>query len=473
MLSIGAPASCPMQSPSPCGSLRVFSRQPRRLSSRSAPPPLSTTFKTTSRAATKTCTFRVSRRSLDNPSPTYYFAPVIKHGGLTWRHRALRRIESGHRLACGSRLKRGPRGFVAVPNLYLHTHGPRQLRNADPVEQSRAQCASGQLFIGTNRDPMTRWIDLQHVKRGRRAHAETLPLPHGKAGNPLVPPDNLAARRNQFACRLRHLHALLLEIRGQKLLVIPAGDEANLLRVGLLGQHQAALPRNFTNLSLGEPPQRKERVRQLFLRQTKQKISLILGEVRWALENPAAPLGVKLVDRVVSRSNAARANAPRRLQKLVELEMVVAQRARNRRPPGKVLIHKRPHHIALEPLLLVHNVVGNPKVLGTSSRVLDIVQRAAPAGLRRIGNSVLPRQPRLIPELQRKPHNRLARVGEHRRRRRGVNPSGHSYRNCCLFTHGECNQLSTSRPELSALSFQFVRPQYYSRSPTDKLKADS
>src|ERR1035441_7802070 len=236
MLSIGAPASCPMQSPSPCGSLRVFSRQPRRLLSRSAPPPLSTTFKTTSRAATKTCTFRVSRRSLDNPSPTYYFAPVIKHGGLTWRHRALRRIESGHRLACGSRLKRGPRGFVAVPNLYLHTHGPRQLRNADPVEQSRAQCASGQLFIGTNCDPMTRWIDLQHVKRGRRAHAETLPLPHGKAENPLVPPDNLAARRNQFACRLRHLLALLLEIRGQKLLVIPAGDEAN-LRFGPGCQH--------------------------------------------------------------------------------------------------------------------------------------------------------------------------------------------------------------------------------------------
>ena len=207
-------------------------------------------------------------------------------------------------------------------------------------------------------------------------------------------------------------------------------------------------------------------MRQLLLRQTKQKISLILGQIRWALENPAAALGVKLVDRVVSRSNAARANAPRRLQKLVELEMVVAQRARNRRTPGQVLIHKRPHHIALEALLLVH--------------VVDIVQRAAPAGLRRIGNSVLPGQPRLIPELQRKPDHCISRIGgaiarvdEHRRRRRGVHPSGHSYRNCCLFTHGECNQLSTSRTEFSVFSFQFSAISLFVRSSAHLLAQTS
>src|SRR5665213_3445486 len=138
MLSIAAPASCPTQSPSRCASLRAFSRLPRRLSSRFAPPLLSTTFPTTNNTATKTCTSRVLQRGLDNPSPTYYFVPVIEHGRLARRHRALRLIECSHPLACGSRLQWRPRRFVAVPDLSPHTHGPRQFGNADPVEPPRA-----------------------------------------------------------------------------------------------------------------------------------------------------------------------------------------------------------------------------------------------------------------------------------------------------------------------------------------------
>ena len=130
-----------------------------------------------------------------------------------------------------------------------------------------------------------------------------------------------------------------------------------------------------------------------------------------------------------------RADAPRRLQQLVELQVVVAERAGNRRAPGQVLGDKRPHHIALEPLLLVDHVVGNAQVLGHAARVVHIVERAAAARLRRVGNAVLAGQPRLVPELQRQPHDCVAPRGEHRRHRRGVHPSGHGHGNGCLLCY--------------------------------------
>ena len=105
--------------------------------------------------------------------------------------------------------------------------------------------------------------------------------------------------------------------------------------------------------------------------------------------------------------DALRADAARRLQQLVELDVVVAERAGNRRAPREILIDKRPHHIALEPLLLIHHVIGNAQVLGHAPRVIHVVERTAAARLRRIGNAVLARQPRLIPKLQREPDDRV------------------------------------------------------------------
>ena len=91
----------------------------------------------------------------------------------------------------------------------------------------------------------------------------------------------------------------------------------------------------------------------------------------------------------------------RGLQQLVELEMVVAERAGNRRAPGQILIDKGPHHILLEALLLVDDVIGNAQVLGHAARVVHIIERTAAAGLGRIGNAVLAGETRLVPELQR------------------------------------------------------------------------
>ena len=53
-------------------------------------------------------------------------------------------------------------------------------------------------------------------------------------------------------------------------------------------------------------------------------------------------------------------------------------------------------------LLLVDDVVGNAKMLSDAAGVVNIIQRTAAAGLGRVWNAVLARQPRLIPKLQSK-----------------------------------------------------------------------
>ena len=177
---------------------------------------------------------------------------------------------------------------------------------------------------------------------------------------------------------------------------------------------------------------------KLLLRQAEEEVGLILGQIGGALENPALASGVELVHRIVAGGDAAGADALRGLEELVELEVVVAERAGNGRAPGKVLGDKGPDDVGFKALLLVDDVVGNAQVLGHAAGVVNIVQRTAAAGLRRVGNSVLAGQPRLIPKLERQAHDAIggavARVGEHRRHRRGVHPSGHGYGN------GDCIQ---------------------------------
>ena len=111
--------------------------------------------------------------------------------------------------------------------------------------------------------------------------------------------------------------------------------------------------------------------------------------------------------------------------------------------PARYSDDKRPHHIVLEPLFLVHHVIGNAQVLGHAARVVHIVERAAAARLGRIGNAVLARQPRLIPKLQREADNlgALVAMGEDRRHRRGVDSSGHGYGNGVWLWHGDRVQL--------------------------------
>ena len=68
------------------------------------------------------------------------------------------------------------------------------------------------------------------------------------------------------------------------------------------------------------------------------------------------------------------ANGSRGLKELVELQVVVAERAGNRRAPGEIFADKGTDDVLLEALLLVDDVVGDAQMLGYAAGVVDVVE---------------------------------------------------------------------------------------------------
>jgi hypothetical protein len=141
----------------------------------------------------------------------------------------------------------------------------------------------------------------------------------------------------------------------------------------------------------------------------------------------------------VSRGQHVRANLPRGNQQLVKLKMVVAQAARNRRAPGKILVNKRTHHVALKALLMVHHVIRNSQLLGHATRVIHVVNRAA-ASLHLLRHALVSGQPALVPELHRQANHVMPLSAQHGRNGGRIHTAGHGYGNG-LRAHNALNQL--------------------------------
>ena len=99
-------------------------------------------------------------------------------------------------------------------------------------------------------------------------------------------------------------------------------------------------------------------------------------------------------------SDAVGADLARGDEQLIELEMVVAERAGDGRASGEILLDEGADDVALEALLLVDDVVRDVEVLGDAAGVVDIIDRAA-AALHLLGHAFLAGETALVPELQR------------------------------------------------------------------------
>src|SRR5215471_12428292 len=130
----------------------------------------------------------------------------------------------------------------------------------------------------------------------------------------------------------------------------------------------------FTHLRLRHVAEGKQGSAELFLRQSKEKVSLVLTVVRRTLEQPASARLVKTHAGIVASRNALSANLPRHNQKLIELQVIIAKAARNRCPPGKILLHKWTHHVALEALFVIDHVVRNADLLGHTPGVVNVIE---------------------------------------------------------------------------------------------------
>src|SRR5439155_26170194 len=103
-------------------------------------------------------------------------------------------------------------------------------------------------------------------------------------------------------------------------------------------------------------------------------------------QDPTAAGRIVFVHRVVAGGDAAGADGAGGLEQLVELEMVIAERARNGGAAGEIFAHERAHNVLLKALLLVDDVVGYAEMLGHATGVVHVVERAAAARLGRVGN---------------------------------------------------------------------------------------
>ena len=131
-------------------------------------------------------------------------------------------------------------------------------------------------------------LDLNHIKRRTRCHSKALSLAHREVVDAAMLANDRAISRDQFAGGIGQRFTLLGKISVEEFLVVATGNEADLLGVGLLSQSQPVLAGQFAHLRLHHSAQRKERAAELVLGQAEQKISLVLGPVRRALEQPAS-----------------------------------------------------------------------------------------------------------------------------------------------------------------------------------------
>ncbi len=75
-----------------------------------------------------------------------------------------------------------------------------------------------------------------------------------------------------------------------------------------------------------------------------------------------------------------RADPSGHIEKLIELDEVVAQRAGDRRAASQILIYKGLDYLIFEALLKVDDVVGDAEMLGDIAGVVDVIERTATAG---------------------------------------------------------------------------------------------
>ena len=126
-------------------------------------------------------------------------------------------------------------------------------------------------------------------------------------------------------------------------------------------------------------PERKLRTGQLLLCQAEKEVRLILARISAPHQLVTARAVVEVNPRIMSGCDLFRADARRHVEKLIELDVVVAERARDRCPAGKILIDEWPNDLLLEALLEIDDVVGNPELLRYRTRIVDVIERTAPA----------------------------------------------------------------------------------------------
>ena len=253
-------------------------------------------------------------------------------------------------------------------------------------------------------------VDVHDVERLARGDADAAALADREAQNAVMAAEHAAVDVDDVARR----GGIRLQL-GDDVGVFALRHEADVLAVGLGGDGQAHALGDGADLGLGHAAQRKAQIVDLLLRGGKQEIALVAVGVDRAEQRAMRAVGAA-ADIVAGRQRVG-AEIARGLQKVGELDGLVARNARDRRLAGDIAFSERVDHRLAEPLLIVEHIVRDAERLGHAARVGDILAGAARAGAMR-GRA-------MVVELQRHADDVVAFLLQEAGDDRGIHAAGH------------------------------------------------
>ena len=177
---------------------------------------------------------------------------------------------------------------------------------------------------------------------------------------------------------------------------------------------------------------------ELVLGQTEEEIRLVLRAVGRAGEDPAAAGFVVVVAGVVAGGDALGADLAGGKEKLIELEVVVAEGAGDGGAAGEVFGNEWTDHFVFKTRLSINQVVGDAEVLGYVAGVVDVVDGAAATlgdGFGEAEVGVVGGETALVPELESEADERVSLGVQECGDGGGVDSSGHGYGDGVVLRH--------------------------------------
>ena len=199
--------------------------------------------------------------------------------------------------------------------------------------------------------------------------------------------------------------------------IVPVGDKADLLAVGLVCHRQAPLVGIGPDLGLFHVADGKRGVGQLILCERKQEIRLVLLAILAASEAETS-VRAAINAGIVARRHDVRIKPRRTVDEGRKLEVAIAMAARNRRAAGRVLTDEVVHHCGLELALEIQDVVWNSDRGRDLSGILQVIEGAAASEAVRHALA-------LVVQLHREADDVVAGIGQPRGGHRRVHSSRH------------------------------------------------
>src|SRR5579864_436378 len=140
--------------------------------------------------------------------------------------------------------------LVADLDLGPHRRGGR--RDRDPVHVLYPKTRAQQVRVAADDHALRRRFGGDHVERFTCCDSETAPLSHGEAMHARVLAQYASFGVQYLAPRASWGDASLAKVGIYKRCVVAIGNEADLLAVGLFGNRQPQLARQFPDLRLSE-----------------------------------------------------------------------------------------------------------------------------------------------------------------------------------------------------------------------------